>query len=93
MVDQASKRCTATAATQAFGLALSDGQVVSFDGEGNTKASEALKEVSVQAGKKVKAKVTGTLEGQTVKVASLEIKGKHSSQPSQSGASLSSPGY
>jgi len=79
MIDQAAKRCTPTASTQAFGLALSDGRVVNFDGEGNAKASEALKEVSVQPGKKVKAKVAGTLEGETVKVASVEIKGKRSS--------------
>lgn len=81
-VDNAVKQCTATASTQTFGLALSDGQVMKFDGQGNVKASEAVKDTATQPGKKVKAKVTGTMEeNDTVKVASLEVKGKRSSAP------------
>ena len=80
--DDAAKQCVATASTQTFGLALSDGKVVKFDQEGDAKASEAVKETTVQPGKKIKAKVTGTMEdNDTVKVASVEVKGKRSSTP------------
>jgi hypothetical protein len=76
-VDKAAKQCAASASTLNFGLAMSGGQVVQFDSEGNSKAQEALKQVEVQPGKKIKAKVTGTLQNNvTVKVASVEVKGK-----------------
>ncbi len=76
-VDSAAKQCAATPSTQTFGLATSDGAVMKFDPDGNAKAKEALRDASVQPGKKVKAKVTGTLESnETVKVASVEVKGK-----------------
>lgn len=76
-VDKAAKQCVASSSTQNFGLAMSGGQVVQFDSDGNSKAQEALKEVQVQPGKKVKAKVTGTMQNNvTVKVASVEVKGK-----------------
>ena len=79
-VDNEAKQCVATAATTVFGLVLADGQMVRFDDEGNAKTGEALKAVTLEPGKRVKAKVTGTLEGSdTVKVASVEIKGKRSS--------------
>lgn len=76
-VDDAAKSCLATPSTEALGLATSDGKVVQFDPEGNAKAREALKDADLQPGKKVKAKVTGTMEDSTtVKVASVEVKGK-----------------
>lgn len=76
-VDDAAKQCAASSSTQNFGLAMSGGQVVQFDSDGNSKAQEALKEVQVQPGKKIKAKVTGTMQSNvTVKVASVEVKGK-----------------
>lgn len=76
-IDEAAKQCTASPSTQTFGLAMSGGQVVQFDNSGNSKALEALKAVDVQPGKKIKAKVTGTMENQqTVRVASVEVKGK-----------------
>ena len=82
-MDQATKQCTATDSTQTFGLALSDGKVVQLDNEGNTKASQALKSVAVEPGKKIKAKVTGVVEANNmVQVASVEVKGKK--QPSSS---------
>lgn len=87
-IDNAAKQCTPTASTQAFGLALGGGQVVKFDAEGNNKASEALKEVDLQAGKKIKVKVTGTMaDNTTVKVASVEVKGKRSSSEQRATAS------
>jgi nicotinate-nucleotide pyrophosphorylase len=76
-MDAAAKQCAASTSTQSFGLALSDGKVVQLDNQGNTQASEALKTIDVQPGKKVKAKVTGTVEDNNiVRVASVEVKGK-----------------
>lgn len=76
-MDAAAKQCAASTSTQSFGLALSDGKVVQLDNQGNTQASEALKTIDVQPGKKVKAKVTGTVEdNNVVRVASVEVKGK-----------------
>jgi len=87
-IDNAAKQCSPTSSTQAFGLSMSGGQVVQFDRDGDAKAAGALKEVSVQPGKRVKAKVTGTLANTTtVKVASIEVKGKRSSQASSAPAS------
>lgn len=63
--------------------------MVQFDRDGDARAAEALKGASVQPGKKVKAKVTGVMaDANTVKVASVEVKGKHSQQ----GPSASSSG-
>ena len=79
-IDNAAKQCSPSSSTQMFGLSMSGGQVVQFDRDGDAKAAEAIKQVSVQPGKKVKAKVTGTMENTTtVRVASVEVKGKHAS--------------
>lgn len=75
-VNDAARTCAATPSTQTLGLATGEGQVFQFDHDGNAKAQEALKNVDVKPGKKVKAKVTGTLQnGTTVMVASIELKG------------------
>jgi len=75
-VDAAAKVCAASLSTPTLGLATSDGQVLQFDQDGNAKAKEALKDADLEPGKKVKAKVTGTMEDETtVKVASIDIKG------------------
>jgi hypothetical protein len=63
-------------------LEKGDGAVVQFDPAGNAKAKDAIKDANVEQGKKLKAKVTGTMENDTtVRVASVEVKakGKHSS--------------
>jgi len=76
-IDNAVKQCAASPSAQTLGLATSDGQVLQFDQDGNAKAREALKSADVEPGKKIKAKVTGTMENKaTVNVASIEIKGK-----------------
>jgi hypothetical protein len=76
-VDDAARQCVASPLTQTLGLAMADGQVVQFDQDGCAKAREALKSADVQAGKKIKAKVVGSMEDKTtVNVASIEIKGK-----------------
>jgi hypothetical protein len=87
-VDDAARQCVPSSSTQVFGLAMSGGQVVKFDADGNTKAQEAIKGTEVEPGKKVKAKVTGTMEDRTtVRVASVEVKGKRASASSPNSAS------
>jgi hypothetical protein len=68
----AANACEPTASTVAFGIELSDGKVLKLDSTGNTKAAEAMKN---NAGKSsLQATVTGSMEGQTVKVESIDIK-------------------
>ncbi len=84
-MNSAIKKCTPTASTQTFGLAMGNGQVVQFNSEGNLKATEAMRENPALPGKKVKAKVAGSmLNSTTVNVASLELKSKNNkhAQPS-----------
>jgi hypothetical protein len=69
---KAANACEPTASTAAFGIELSDGKVLKLDSAGNTKAAEAMK---TNAGKSsLQATVTGSLDGQTVKVETIEIK-------------------
>jgi hypothetical protein len=69
---KAANACEPTASTAAFGIELSDGKVLKLDGSGNSKAAEAMK---TNAGKSsLQATVTGSLDGQTVKVETIEIK-------------------
>jgi hypothetical protein len=76
-LDNAVKACAASRSSQALGLATSDGQVMQFEPDGNEKAKEALKDADVQPGRKVKAKVTGTMEDEaTLKVAAVDVKPK-----------------
>jgi hypothetical protein len=64
--------CEPTASTVAFGIELSDGKVLKLDSTGNTKAAEAMKN---NAGKSsLQATVTGSMDGQTVKVETIDIK-------------------
>ena len=50
---------------------LADGKFVKFDEAGNAKALAALKATKKE--KDLKAKVTGTLDGDTVQVESVEL--------------------
>jgi hypothetical protein len=64
--------CEPTASTVAFGIELPDGKVLKLDSAGNTKAAEAMKN---NAGKSaLQATVTGSMDGQTVKVETIDIK-------------------
>jgi hypothetical protein len=68
----AANACEPTASTVSFGIELSDGKVLKLDSTGNTKAAEATKN---NAGKSpLQATVTGSMEGQTVKVETIDIK-------------------
>ncbi len=64
-------KCALGCAKSGFGLVLGDGKFVKFDEAGNAKALAALKATSKE--KDLKAKVTGTMDGDTVQVQSIEI--------------------
>ena len=69
---QVTNACEPTASTVAFGIELPDGKVLRLDTAGNAKAAEAMKG---NIGKpSLQATVTGSLDGQTVKVETIEIK-------------------
>jgi hypothetical protein len=64
--------CEPTASTVAFGIELQDGKVLKLDSTGNAKAAEAIKN---NAGKPApQATVTGSMDGQTLKVESIDFK-------------------
>jgi hypothetical protein len=64
-------KCAVSCAKGGYGLVLSDGKFMKLDEHGNAKALAALKTTSKE--KDLKAKVTGTLDGDTVKVSSIEL--------------------
>jgi hypothetical protein len=64
--------CDASASTTSFAIQTSDGKVYKLDASGNAKASTALK-ASPDA-KNPTATVSGSMEGQTVKVDSISVK-------------------
>ena len=77
MIANAAKLCAATEYTSSFGLALENGDVIKFDGDGNSKAREAVKDVELEPLKAVKATVKGIDQGiGPVQVTSIEIKHK-----------------
>lgn len=65
------KQCIMGCAKSGLGIVLSDGKFVKFDEEGNTKALAALKASAKD--KDIKAKVTGKLDGEVLKVATVEV--------------------
>jgi hypothetical protein len=64
-------KCAISCAKSGYGLVLADGKFVKFDEAGNAKALAALKATNKE--KELKAKVTGTLDGDTVQVESVEL--------------------
>jgi N-acetyl-beta-hexosaminidase len=65
------KKCALGCAKSGFGVVLSDGKFVKFDEAGNAKAVEALKATAKESD--LKGKVTGKLDGDVIKVESIEI--------------------
>lgn len=65
------KQCVLTCAKSGLGIVLSDGKFVKFDESGNAKAVEALKASTKE--KDLKAKVTGKLDGEIIKVEKVEL--------------------
>jgi hypothetical protein len=64
-------KCALNCAKGGYGLVLGDGKFVKFDESGNARALAALKKSTKE--KDLKAKVSGTLDGDIVKVASIEL--------------------
>jgi hypothetical protein len=77
--NKSAKGCDATSSSSAFAIAVS-GKVYRLDDTGNTKAAEALKNRASRSADPnqapsttVNAKVSGTLEGEMLKVDTIEI--------------------
>ena len=64
--------CEASASTTSFAIQTADGKVYKLDAAGNAKASTALK--GNPANKAPSAEVSGSMEGQTVKVDSISVR-------------------
>ena len=64
--------CDATAATTSFAIQTSDGKVYKLDASGNAKAATALR--GNPDNKTPTATVSGSMEGQTVKVDSISVR-------------------
>ena len=65
------KTCAVNCAKGGFGLVLPDGKFVKFDETGNAKTLSALKKSSKE--KDLKAKVTGTLDGEVISVEAIDF--------------------
>ena len=64
-------KCAISCSKSGYGLVMADGKFVKFDEAGNAKALAALKASSKE--KDLKAKVTGTLDGDIVQVESVVL--------------------
>jgi hypothetical protein len=64
-------KCAVSCAKSGYGLVLADGKFVKFDEGGNAKALAALKSSGKE--KDLKAKVSGSFDGETVQVSSIEL--------------------
>jgi hypothetical protein len=73
--------CVPTSSTTSFAIAVANGKSYRLNDDGNAKASQALKSradrmadpSAPQLAEGVKARVTGTLEGDVIKVESIEV--------------------
>jgi hypothetical protein len=68
----ANDKCELKDGTKEFGLMASDGKYYRFDGGGNSKAASALRQASGKEGV-VSASVTGSANGDILKVDSIQI--------------------
>ena len=69
--DAHTRSCALACQKSGYGILTADGQFVKFDADGNAKIAEALK-----ASKKtdhLRVNVSGDLDGDTLKVASVEL--------------------
>jgi len=65
------RKCSIECAKGGFGLVLSDGRFVKLNESGNAKALTLLKNATKE--KDLKAKVTGRLDGEIIRVESIEL--------------------
>jgi len=76
--DKSAKECDAGSSTTSFVLVV-EGKAYSFDSAGNKLAVEAIKNRADRAADpnnpktQINAKVTGSMEGDTLKVATVEV--------------------
>jgi hypothetical protein len=68
--DSSMASCPVTAATNLFAIELPDAKVLILDAAGSEKAADAMKHIQKTD---LHATVTGSLDGQTVKVDKIEI--------------------
>lgn len=68
--DASMSSCPVTNATHLFAIELADAKVLILDAAGNEKAADAIKNTPKTD---LHATVTGSLDGQTVKVEKIEI--------------------
>jgi hypothetical protein len=73
------KECAPTAATNSFAIQTSKNTVYKLDSAGNIKAAEAMQAGSLKSDSDgdVHVSVAGTLQGNTVKVDSIQGKNEH----------------
>ena len=74
-----SKTCAPSATTKSFAFLDSKGMVYKFDAEGNAKAAAAFQNGSFKADKDgdVHASMSGSIQGDSVKVDSIQGRGEH----------------
>ena len=65
------RECAIACAKSGYGLVTGEGKFLKFDESGNARTLAALKKSSKD--KDLKAKVTGTLDGDVLKVQSIEL--------------------
>lgn len=63
--------CAITCAKSGFGLVTADGKFLKFDEAGNARTLAALKKSAKE--KDLKAKVSGTLDGDVLKVQAIDL--------------------
>jgi len=65
------RECAVSCARSGYGLVTAEGKFLKFDESGNARALAALKKLSKE--KDLKAKVTGTLNGDLLKVEAIDF--------------------
>jgi hypothetical protein len=65
------RECAVKCSKSGYGVVLADGKFLKFDEAGNAKALAALKASSKE--KDLKAKVTGSADGDTLQVEAIEL--------------------
>ncbi len=65
------RECALTCSKSGYGLVTPDGKFLKFDEAGNARALTSLKKLSKD--KDLKAKVSGTLDGEVLKVQAIEF--------------------
>lgn len=63
--------CAVTCAKSGFGLVTADGKFVKFDEQGNARTLAVLKKATRE--KDLKVKVSGAMDGEVLKVESIEL--------------------